>query len=96
MAEPMRVAGVREFRSSASRLVNSDEIVFITRHGKLSSILVPMTRPEDLPADLRRELLERLGQAIDSHLRSRGISEAQVKRDFEAWRKARRARRRGR
>jgi hypothetical protein len=68
--------------------------VFVTRHGKLSGLLVPLAEPQKLPPELRRELLARLGVAIASHLRSRGIREAKVLRDFEAWRKARRRRRR--
>jgi antitoxin (DNA-binding transcriptional repressor) of toxin-antitoxin stability system len=56
----MRVAGVREFRNRAPELVKGDELVFVTRHGKLSGILVPLSEPQELPVELRRELLIRL------------------------------------
>jgi len=92
----MRVAGFREFRSHASAFMKGDEIVFITSHGRLSSLLVPMLRPEDLPDELRRKLLQRLGSAVRSHLRRRGLTESRVMRDFEKWRKERRGRRGGR
>ncbi|MCI0340701.1 MAG: hypothetical protein L0216_06050 [Planctomycetales bacterium] len=92
----MRVAGVREFRNRVPEIVRSDEIVFVTRHGKLSGILVPLGSPRDLPVDLRREILDRLGSAIAAHLRKRGVGEGVLQRDFEAWRKSRHARRRGR
>jgi antitoxin (DNA-binding transcriptional repressor) of toxin-antitoxin stability system len=91
----MRVAGVREFRSRAPELVKGKELVFVTRHGKLSGLLVPLAEPQELPVELRRELLTRLGGAIASHLKSHGVSEVKLQRDFQAWRKARR-RRRGR
>ena len=83
----VRVAGIREFRNRAPEFVKSKDIVFITRHGKLVSILVPLNDPEELPVELRRELLERFGEAISRHLDERGVSEKQVIRDFEAWKK---------
>jgi hypothetical protein len=92
----MRVAGVREFRSRAPELVKGNELVFVTRHGKLSGLLVPLGEPQELPVELRRELLTRLGTGIANHLKRRGVSEAKVLRDFEAWRKARRRSRRRR
>jgi hypothetical protein len=91
----MRVAGVREFRSRAPELVKGKELVFVTRHGKLSGLLVPLAEPQELPVELRGELLIRLGGAIASHLKSHGVGEVKLQRDFQAWRKARR-RRRGR
>ena len=91
----MRVAGVREFRNRAPQLVKGDELVFVTRHGKLSGLLVPLTEPQELPVELRRELLAHLGAGIASHLKAHGVGAAKAQRDFEAWRKARpRSRRR--
>lgn len=81
----MRVAGVREFRNRAPELVKSDDIVLITRHGKLSGILVPLSSPEELPVDLRKEMLSRIGPAISGHLKKRGVSEQKVLRDFASW-----------
>lgn len=68
----------------------------ITRHGKLSGLLVPLGEPQEIPVELRGELLTRLGAGIASHLRAHGVREAKVLRDFEAWRKARRSHRRRR
>ena len=90
----MRVAGIREFRNKAPELARGDEIVFITRHGKLTGILVPLAEPVELPVELRQQMLERIGAAISKHLGERGVSEKQVTRDFEAWKKRRRASRR--
>ncbi len=90
----MRVAGGRAFRNLAPRLVKGDEVVFITRHGKLTGILVPLEKPEELPVELRRELLQKLGGAISEHLTRRGVGEKRLLRDFEGWRKTRRRPRR--
>ncbi len=89
----MRVTGVREFRSKAPKFIKSRDLVFITRHGKLASILIPLGAPQDLPVDLKRELLERFGEVISGHLGRRGVSERKVIRDFEVWRAKRRMRR---
>jgi hypothetical protein len=91
----MRVAGIREFRNQAPDMLKAKDIVFVTRHGKLSGLLVPLGSPQDLPVDLRQDLLQRLGEAISQHLEQRGVSEANVHRDFEAW-KARRGKHRRR
>jgi antitoxin (DNA-binding transcriptional repressor) of toxin-antitoxin stability system len=66
----MRVAGVRELRSRATELVKAREIVFVTRRGKLSGLLVPLSEPPELPVELRRELLTRLGAGIASQLKA--------------------------
>lgn len=92
----MKVTGVRDFRNKAPELLKGGDLVFVTRHGKLTSIVVPVENPQTLPVDLRRELLERIGEAVSSHLKKTGVSEKQVLRGFNAWQKKRRANRRGR
>ena len=92
----MQVTGVREFRNRTPEFVKSKDLVFITRHGKLASILVPLEEPQALPVDLRRELLERIGEAISTHLKRSGVSEQRVLRDFKAWRESNRTHRRRR
>lgn len=88
----MKVAGVREFRNRAPEMLKSRDIVFVTRHGKLSGVLVPLGSPEDLPVELRQDLLERLGKAISLHLEERGVSEKDVHRGFTTWKSKRRKR----
>lgn len=92
----MRIAGVREFREIAPEAMKRDEIVIVTRHGKLVGVLIPMSDPKELPDDLRREFIVKVGDAIAEHLKGRGVTEEKIQRDFEAWRKARRAPRRRR
>jgi antitoxin (DNA-binding transcriptional repressor) of toxin-antitoxin stability system len=89
----MRIAGVREFRNNAPELLKGRDLVFVTRHGRLSSLLVPLASPEALPPELRKELIERIGEAVSGHLRRRGVSEARLKKDFKDWREDRKARR---
>jgi len=44
----------------------------------------------NLPADLKRELFEKLSAEIVRWLKARGTSEKEVQSDLESWRKARR------
>jgi antitoxin (DNA-binding transcriptional repressor) of toxin-antitoxin stability system len=90
----MRVTGIREFRNKVPELVSGDELVFVTKHGKLSGLLIPLGQPDELPVELRQDLLERLGSAISRHLDERGVTEKQVMRDFQSWKKKRRTSRR--
>lgn len=90
----MQVTGVREFRGRATELLGGKDLVFVTRHGKLASIVVPMRESRALPVELRREMLERIGEAISSHLQRTGVTEKRVVSDFVAWREDRRTRRR--
>ena len=92
----MRVAGVREFRDHAPEFLSGDDLVFVTKHGKVASLLVPMSKSQELPLELRKELLTNLGFAISHHLKKSGITERTVTNDFETWRKSRRSDRRGR
>ena len=89
----MRVADVREFRNRTPELVTSGEVIFVTRRGKLSGVLVPLQSPQDIPAELRRQISGRIGATIAEDLRSRGVNEEEVQGDFEAWRATRRPRR---
>ncbi len=92
----MRVAGVREFRDNAPEYLSGNDLVFVTKHGKVASLLVPMSKSQELPLELRKELLTNLGLAISSHLKKSGVSERTVINDFEKWRKGRRSNRGGR
>jgi PHD/YefM family antitoxin component YafN of YafNO toxin-antitoxin module len=86
----MKIAGVREFREMVPNAVKGDEVVLITRRGKLAGILIPATNVKDLSKELRMELFEKLSKEIAKHLDERGITEEKLIRDFQAWRKARR------
>jgi len=92
----MRVAGVKEFRDHAPEFLSGDDLVFVTKHGKVASLLIPMSKSQELPLELRRELLTNLGSSISDHLKKSGVSERTVKHDFETWRKTRRSNRGGR
>lgn len=86
----MKIRTVREFRDGATRLLRSADPVLVTRRGRLAGIFFP--RPEEsLPLDFKRELFTALSGEVSRRLRAKGITEAELVRDFAAWRKRRRA-----
>ena len=90
----MKVTGVREFRNNVPKLINGKELVYVTRHGKLAGILLPVGEPTAHPYELRGVILDRVGDNIATHLRKVGMTEAKAEKHFTDWRTARRANRR--
>ncbi len=86
----MRLAGVRELRANTAALLGGTEPVVVTRHGKVTGVYVPLSDPDRLPDDLNREIARILGQQISELLEARGVTEEEIQRDFDAYRRRRR------
>jgi len=86
----MRVAGIREFRARLSKFLSGDEPVLLTRHGKLSGVYLPLEDAKRIPDDLRTELAGVLGRHLAQVLEAKGVTEAEIERDFDAHRRRRR------
>lgn len=92
----MKIAGVRQFRKDVPKLVKGGHLVLVTWHGRPQSFLMPFKDIRKMPRELRMEFLEQTGGELRDHFRKLGATEEKILADFETWRKARRARRRGR
>ncbi len=86
----MKVAGVREFRTRSASLMGRGEPVVVTRHGKVSGVYLPLRDPDRIPDDLRRELIEVIGEHLSRTLDRKGITEARLQKDFDDHRRRRR------
>lgn len=86
----MKVAGIREVRAKTAALLASGEPVLVTKHGKVSGVYVPLDEPDRLPADLRKELTTVLGRHLAKLLSRKGITERDLREDFDAFRRRRR------
>lgn len=86
----MKVAGVRQFRARSASLLNGDDPVVITRHGKVSGVFLPLNDPDRIPDDLRRDLIEVIGEHLSRTLARKGITESRIQKDFDAHRRRRR------
>ena len=88
----MKTASIREFRSQVSELIQGEETVLVTRHGKPAAVLLSLRDPKLLPMELRRQLYLEMSAKIAAELDAKGITEDEILRDFEDAKKRRRRR----
>ncbi len=84
--QPLKV-GIREFREKLSNyLLESSAPVAITRHGDTIGYYIPArrTRSED-----ERQALKNAADRLAAMLKSKGVSEDEIVRDFKRLRAAR-------
>jgi prevent-host-death family protein len=86
----MKTATIRDFRSRIAELLDSDEPVLITRHGKGAAVVYPLNAPEKLPIEIRRKLFLDMTADIARQLRTDGVTDHEIERDFDAYQKRRR------
>jgi len=85
-------ASVREFRSEMADMLEGDTPILITSHGHAKAMVYPLEKAKDLPMDVKRDAFRILAQQIGK--KTADIDEDQMLKDFDAWRKERRRRRR--
>lgn len=86
----MRIAGIRELRSRTASLLGGKEPVIVTNHGKISGLFLPLEDSEHIPTDLRVELARVLGKYLANVAQHRGLTERDIQKDFNAYRRGRR------
>jgi hypothetical protein len=86
----MKVAGMRTLEAGSSSLTEGDEPVLVIREGKVSGLYVPLEDPDQIPDDLRRDLIAAIGRHIAGVLEAKGVSEEEILEDFGDFRRRRR------
>lgn len=86
----MKTTSIREFRSRIAELIDSDEPVLVTRHGKNAAVLYPLHDPTKIPIEIRRKLFRDITASIAKQLDAQGVTDEDIERDFAASRKRRR------
>jgi prevent-host-death family protein len=86
----VRTTTIREFRSNIAKLIDGDESVLVTKHGKPAAVLYPLRDPSKIPLEVRRKLFLALAKDIGKQLDAKGISEEEIERDFAEFKKRRR------
>ena len=86
----MKTTSIRDFRNRVAELVDGDEPVLVTRHGKNAAVLYPLHDPRKIPLELRRKLFRDITDSIAKELDARGVSDEEIERDFAAFKKRRR------
>lgn len=82
----MKTTSIREFRSRIAELIDGDEPVLVTRHGKNAAVLYPLRDPKTIPAEIRRRLFRELTDDIARQLDTKEVTDADVERDFADFR----------
>jgi prevent-host-death family protein len=86
----VKTTTIRELRSNVAKLIDGDESVLVTRHGKPAAVLYPLHDPSKIPLEVRRKLYLALTEDIAQQLDAKGISEEDIERDFAEFKKRRR------
>jgi hypothetical protein len=86
----MKVAGIRKLEAATSTLLEENEPVLVTRQGKISGLYVPLEDPDQIPAQLRRDLVSAVGRYLAGALEAKDVSEEEILEDFRAFRRRRR------
>jgi len=84
------MTAIHDFHAQPALVFDSAEPVLVTKRGKVSGVYVPLGKLHRLPDDIRRNLAGAVGKHIAKSLRRKGVTSAQVKEDFRAYRKRRR------
>ena len=57
----MKLTSIREFRSGISGFTRKGEMVIVTKNGKMVGCFLPLANTEDIPIELKREFVAKLG-----------------------------------
>ena len=88
----MKTASVRDARSQFSDLIHGNEAVIVTSHGKATAVLYPLSDPEKVPMEVRKDVFFAFSQKMAHALKAKGVSEEDVLRGFADFKKRRRGR----
>jgi hypothetical protein len=86
----MKVSRMQKPITEDADLFEGGEPVLVTRQGKISGLYVPLENPEQVPDDLRRDLLSAVGRYVAGALEDKGVSEEEILDDFSNFRRRRR------
>ncbi len=86
----MKLASIREFRSSLADYGKEGEMVLVTNHGKMVGCFLPLEESAELPIELKKEFVAHMGRRIASALSLQKVSEKDVLDDFKRFKKHRR------
>jgi prevent-host-death family protein len=86
----MKTTSIRDFRSRIAELLDSDEPVLVTRHGRNAAVLYPLHDPKKIPLEIRRRLFRDITASVAEQLDAKGTTDEEIERDFTAFKKRRR------
>jgi hypothetical protein len=81
----MGIAGIRKLE--VPTLLEGDEPLLVTKKGKISGLYLPLENPDQIPGDLRRDLMSAVGRFIAGALEAKGVQEEEILGDFDDFRR---------
>lgn len=84
----MTIAGMRKLE--APDLLEGDEPILVTHEGKISGLYLPLGDPDQIPEDLRRDLVGVIGKHLAGVLEMKDVRGEEVLEDFNDFRRRRR------
>lgn len=88
----MKTVTVRELRSQLSEILNGTENSLVTSHSHPTALIVPLKDPKNVPLEMRQQLYLTLSAQLAEQLQAKGVTEDEIQRDFEDFKKRRRGR----
>lgn len=88
----MKIASVRDARSQLSEIIHGKEAVLVTSHGKAAAVVYPLSDPDAVPTEVRKDVFFALSLRLGRSLKARGLYEEDVLRGFAEFKKRRRGR----
>ena len=88
----MKIASVRDARRQFSDLIHGKEGVLVTSHGKATAVLYPLSDPENVPMEVRKDVFFAFSQKMARALKAKGLSEEDVLSGFADFKTRRRGR----
>jgi prevent-host-death family protein len=86
----VKTTSIREFRTRIAELIDEDEPVLVTRHGRNAAVLYPLGDPSKVPIEIRRQLFLDLTTQVAEQLGTRGVTDLDIERDYATHQKRRR------
>lgn len=88
----MKTVSAHDARGQFSKLINGKEAVLVRCNGKAAAMIYPLGDAKILPMEVRRQLFPEISTKVARQLKDKGITEAELMRDFEDFKKRRRER----
>ena len=78
---------IKEFKNKATSLIRGKMPILVKRRDKSVGLFIPLDDIDSLPLEIRLIALERLTDVIKAEMKKRGLSEEEILKDFEAWKR---------
>lgn len=80
---------IKEFKNKATALIKEKRPIIVKRRDKSVGLFIPFEDIDTLPLEIRLIALERLTDIIEAEMKKRGLSEEEILKSFETWKKNR-------